>query len=61
MRKQDLAKVAAYAAVFGLVGGVTFEGVNYTANHFIGSAAVESTATRLQQEAVMEAPKVYPQ
>lgn len=45
MRKQDLAKVAAYAAVFGLVGGVTFEGVNYTANHFIGSAAVESTAT----------------
>lgn len=45
MRKQDLAKVAAYAAVFGLVGGVTFEGVNYTANHFIGSAAVENTAT----------------
>ena len=45
MRKQDLAKVAAYAAVFGLVGGVTFEGVSYTANHFIGSAAVESTAT----------------
>lgn len=45
MRKQDLAKVAAYAAVFGLVGGVTFEGVNYTANHFIGNAAVESTAT----------------
>ena len=45
MRKQDLAKVAAYAAVFGLVGGVTFEGVNYTANHFIGSASVESTAT----------------
>ena len=45
MTKQDLAKVAAYAAVFGLVGGVTFEGVNYTANHFIGSAAVESTAT----------------
>lgn len=45
MRKQDLAKVAAYAAVFGLVGGVTFEGVNYTANHFIGSVAVESTAT----------------
>lgn len=45
MRKQDLAKVAAYAAVFGLVGGVTFEGVNYTANHFIGSAAVESAAT----------------
>lgn len=45
MRKQDLTKVAAYAAVFGLVGGVTFEGVNYTANHFIGSAAVESTAT----------------
>ena len=37
--------MAAYAAVFGLVGGVTFEGVNYTANHFIGSAAVESTAT----------------
>ena len=45
MRKQNLAKVAAYAAVFGLVGGVTFEGVNYTTNHFIGSAAVESTAT----------------
>ena len=38
MTKQDLAKVAAYAAVFGLVGGVTFEGVNYTANHFIGSS-----------------------
>ena len=32
MTKQDLAKVAAYAAVFGLVGGVTFEGVNYTAS-----------------------------
>lgn len=45
MRKQDFAKVAAYAAVFGMVGGVTFEGVNYTANHFLGNTAVESTAT----------------
>lgn len=44
MRKQELIKVAAYAAVFGLVGGVTFEGVNYTADHFIGKSAVESTA-----------------
>lgn len=44
MRKQDFVKVAAYAAVFGLVGGVTFEGVSYTANHFFGSASVESTA-----------------
>lgn len=30
MRKQDLGKVATYAVVFGLVGGITFEGVNYT-------------------------------
>lgn len=45
MRKEDLAKVAAYAVVFGLVGGVTFEGVNYTANKLVGSPAVESTQT----------------
>ena len=44
MRKQDLAKVAVYAAVFGLVGGVTFEGVTYTANRLTGNTAVESTA-----------------
>lgn len=44
MRKQDVAKVAVYAAVFGLVGGVTFEGVNYTANRLTGNTAVESTA-----------------
>jgi len=45
MRKQDLGKVAAYAVVFGLVGGITFEGVNYTAGHLTGNAAVESTAS----------------
>ena len=44
MRKQDVAKVAVYAAVFGLVGGVTFEGVTYTANRLTGNTAVESTA-----------------
>lgn len=45
MRKQDLGKVAAYAVVFGLVGGITFEGVNYTAGRLTGNAAVESTAS----------------
>lgn len=45
MRKQDLGKVATYAVVFGLVGGITFEGVNYTAGRLTGNAAVESTAS----------------
>jgi serine protease Do len=44
MRKQNLVKVVVYGLVFGLVGGASFEGVNYTANRLLGNQTVESTA-----------------
>lgn len=43
VRRQDITKVAVYAVVFGLVGGITFEGVNYTANRLLQNPAAEST------------------
>lgn len=45
VRRQDITKVAVYAVVFGLVGGITFEGVNYTANKLVGNPVAESTAS----------------
>ncbi|MBO5484514.1 MAG: trypsin-like peptidase domain-containing protein [Lachnospiraceae bacterium] len=41
MTKKDFIKVTTYAAVFGLVGGMTFEGANYAVNKLTGNATVE--------------------
>ncbi len=45
MKKRDFLKITTYAAVFGLVGGMTFEGVNYAADKLLPSSKVESTSS----------------
>lgn len=42
MTKKDFLKVTTYAAVFGLVGGMTFEGASFAMNKLTGNVAVES-------------------
>lgn len=39
MDKKNFLRVTTYAAVFGLVGGMTFEGVNFAANKLVGNTA----------------------
>lgn len=56
MTKRDFFRVTTYAAVFGLVGGVTFEGVNFAADKLVGNSAVESTADS-QEDDTVEATK----
>lgn len=41
MTKKDFIKITTYAAVFGLVGGMTFEGANYAVNKLTGNTTVE--------------------
>lgn len=51
MNKRDFLRVTTYAAVFGLVGGVTFEGVNFAANKLTGKTAiVEQNTSEEEQE-----------
>lgn len=51
MTKKDFLRVTTYAAVFGLVGGMTFEGVNFAANKLTGNtAAIEESASSEKQE-----------
>ncbi len=42
MTKKDFLKVTTYAAVFGLVGGMTFEGASFSMNKLTGNVVVES-------------------
>ncbi len=42
MTKKDFLKVTTYAAVFGLVGGMTFEGASFAMNKLTENSAVES-------------------
>ena len=42
MTKKDFLKVTTYAAVFGLVGGMTFEGASFAMNKLTGNTVVES-------------------
>lgn len=46
MTKREFVKMTTYAAVFGLVGGVTFEGSSWAAQKWMGNAAVESPAEK---------------
>lgn len=41
MTKKDFVKVTTYAAVFGLVGGMTFEGASFAMNKLTGNTAIE--------------------
>ena len=41
MTRKDLIRVAACAAVFGIVGGASFQGVNYLYNQTVGSSVME--------------------
>lgn len=51
MNKRDFLKVTTYAAVFGLVGGMTFEGVNFAANKLTGNtAAIEQDSSETERE-----------
>ena len=45
MRKNNFLKITTYAAVFGLIGGMSFEGTTYLSNKYINKSAVESSKT----------------
>lgn len=45
MRKNNFLKITTYAAVFGLIGGMSFEGTTYLSNKYINNSAVESSKT----------------
>lgn len=42
MMNKNFLKVTTYAAVFGIIGGMTFEGVTYVSDKLINNTAVES-------------------
>lgn len=42
MRKNNFLKITTYAAVFGLIGGMSFEGTTYISNKYINKSSVES-------------------
>ncbi len=54
MTKREFVRVTTYAAVFGLVGGVTFEGANWAAQRLTGSSSIESPAKPDQDEGSLE-------
>ena len=43
MRKNNFLKITTYAAVFGLIGGVSFEGTTYLSNKYINKSEVTSS------------------
>lgn len=43
MNKKDFLKVTTYAAVFGLIGGMSFEGASFAMNQLTGNATVEKS------------------
>ena len=45
MRKNNFLKITTYAAVFDLIGGMSFEGTTYISNKYINKSAVESSKT----------------
>ena len=45
MRKNNFLKITTYAAVFGLIGGMSFEGTTYISNKYLNKSAVESTSS----------------
>ena len=45
MRKNNFLKITTYAAVFGLIGGISFEGTTYISNKYINKSSVESSKT----------------
>ena len=50
MMKKNFLKVTTYAAVFGIIGGMTFEGVTYVSDKLINNTAVESTTNTDDKE-----------
>lgn len=45
MRKNNFLKITTYAAVFGLIGGMSFEGTTYISNKYKNKSSVESSKT----------------
>ena len=50
MMKKNFLRVTTYAAVFGIIGGMTFEGVTYVSDKLINNTAVESTVNTNDKE-----------
>ncbi len=50
MTEKDFLRITTYAAVFGLVGGITFGGVNFAANKLTANSSIESTAAPDDEE-----------
>lgn len=46
MTRKDFIRVTTCAAVFGIVGGATFQGANYLYNHTVGSNVIEQKAEK---------------
>ena len=49
MTRKDFIRVTACAAVFGIVGGASFQGVNYLYSHTVGSSVIEGAKESLPQ------------
>ena len=50
MMKKNFLRVTTYAAVFGIIGGMTFEGVTYVSDKLINNTAIESTVNTDDKE-----------
>lgn len=44
MTKKNFLKVTTYAAVFGIIGGMSFEGVTYLSDKFVNNSVIESNS-----------------
>lgn len=44
MTKKNFLRVTTYAAVFGIIGGMSFEGVTYLSDKFVNNSVIESNS-----------------
>lgn len=54
MTRKDFIRVTACAAVFGIVGGASFQGVNFLYNQTVGTSVVEETKESLPQTTTLK-------
>ena len=43
MTKKNFLKITTYAAVFGIIGGMSFEGVTYLSDKLVNKISIEDT------------------
>ena len=52
MANKNFLRLTTYAAVFGLIGGMSFEGVSYISNKVMGNTVVESTKDNSEKSSI---------